>query len=90
MKGKISILLLFLFGIIYSVYLSFEGGIFISVIFILITIGITATIYMLDKKIDYKIIIYIWIAIVTIAVVIFMSIGIFRMIEFFKNPVKFI
>ncbi len=90
MKRKLSILLLFLFGILYSIYLSFEGGLFIGFIFILITIGITTTIYILDKKINYKIIVYIWIAIVTIAVLTFISVGIFQMIELFRNPLKFI
>jgi hypothetical protein len=88
MKKKLSILLLFLFGTLYSIYLSIEGGIFIGFILFLITIGFTSTIYILDKKIDYKIIIYIWIAIVTIAVVTFISIGIFQMIELFRNPLK--
>lgn len=90
MKKRLSVLLFLFFGILYSIYLSFEGGIFIGFILILITIGITATIYILDKKIDYKIIIYVWIAIVTIAVVTFISIGIFQAVEIFRNPLKFI
>ena len=90
MKKRLSILLLFLFGILYSIYLSFEGGVFIGFVFILITIGITATIYILDKKIDYKIIVYVWIAIVTITVVIFISINVFQMTNLFKNPLRFI
>jgi hypothetical protein len=90
MMKRLSILLLFFFGILYSIYLSLEGSFFIGFIFILITIGITSTIYMLDKRIDYRIIIYIWIAIVTIAVVTFISIGIFKMVEVFRNPLKFI
>ena len=90
MKGLLSILFLFLFGIAYSIYLSFQGSFFIGFIFILMTIGITSTFYMLDKKIDYRIIVYIWIAIVMISVLTFIFIGIFKMVEVFKNPLKFI
>lgn len=90
MIKNISILLLFLAGTIYSLYLSLQGGIFIGFIFVLITIGLSSTFYILNKKIDYRIIIYIWIAIVMIAVVTFISIGIFRMAEIFKNPLRFV
>lgn len=90
MIKRLNTLLLFLFSISYSVYLSFQGSFFIGFIFILISIGISSTIYLLDRKIDYRIIIYIWIAIVTIAVSTYISIGIFSLIEFFKNPLRFI
>jgi hypothetical protein len=90
MKKSLSILFLLLFGILYSIYLAFEGGIFLGLITSLITIGLSATIYVLYKKFDYKIIVYIWIGIVTLAVVSFISIGIFQMIDLFRNPLKVI
>ena len=90
MRKNLSVLILFVIGILYSIYLLIQGGLFIGFVFILITIGISSTIYILDKKTDYRIIIYIWIAIVMIAVITFISTGIFRMIELFKNPLKFI
>jgi len=90
MRKNLWILILFVIGILYSVYLLIQGGLFIGFVFILITIGITSTVYILDKKINYRIIIYIWIAIVMIAVVTFISTGIFRMVELFRNPLKFV
>jgi hypothetical protein len=90
MRKNLSILLLFLIGILYSLYLSTQGGLFIGLVFVMITIGISFTIYMLDKKTDYRIIVYVWIAIVTIVVVTFISIGVFRMAELFRNPLSFL
>ena len=70
-KDGILILLLAVFGIIYSVYLSFfVGDFYIGFIFILITVGISATFYVLRKSINYRIIFYIWIAIIVVAVVV--------------------
>ena len=90
MKKNLSILLLLLFGILYSLYLAFEGGIFLGLITALMTIGLSTTIYILYKRINYKLIVYIWVGIVTIAVIGFISIGVFQMIDFFRSPLKFI
>ncbi|OGI11963.1 hypothetical protein A3K64_00630 [Candidatus Micrarchaeota archaeon RBG_16_36_9] len=90
MRKNIGILLLLIAGISYSAYLSLEGGLFIGFVFTLITIGIASTLYMLEKSIDYRIIIYIWIAIVALVVVSFISIGVFRMAEIFRSPLKYI
>jgi hypothetical protein len=70
-KDDILILLLVIFGIIYSMYMSvFIGDFYVGFIFVLMTIGISATIYILRKSINYRIIFYIWIAIIVIAVVV--------------------
>lgn len=90
MKRGLALSFLFVFGILYSIYLSLYSGFFVGFIFILMTIGFTTTIYMLDKKIDYRIIIYIWVGIVMIAIVGFMIIGIFKLANLFKSPLKFI
>jgi hypothetical protein len=56
----------------------------------LITVGLATTLYILDKKGDNKIIIYVWIAIVTVVVMAFISTGVFQTAEIFRNPVKFV
>jgi len=65
---KLLLLSLILFGFFYSYLLSFYAGGFVSLIFVLITIGFASTIYLLDKKINYRIIFYIWIAIIVVAI----------------------
>jgi hypothetical protein len=87
--NKVSLLLL-LFGFVYSAYLAFEGGIFLSEVIALTTIGLATTIYVLSKKGNNKIIIYVWIAIVVLVVASYISIGVFNAAEVFKHPVKFI
>ena len=73
MRGKILILFLLFFGTIYSVYLSlFLEDFYVGFVFFLITLGLTSTIYVIDKSISYKIIFYIWIAIIVLALVILM------------------
>ena len=64
----ILILLLVVFGVIYSFYLTFfVGDFYIGFVFVLITIGLSSTIYVLGRSISYKIILYIWIAIIVLA-----------------------
>lgn len=63
------ILVLTAFGFLYSIFISIYGGFYIGIVLALITIGFASTTYMLDKKINYKIIFYIWIAIIVVAVV---------------------
>lgn len=64
----ILILLLVVFGFIYSFYLTFfVGDFYIGFVFVLITIGLSSTIYVLGRSISYKIILYIWIAIIVLA-----------------------
>ena len=64
----ILILLLVIFGVIYSFYLTFYvGDFYIGFVFILITIGLSSTIYVLGRSVSYKIILYIWIAIIVLA-----------------------
>jgi hypothetical protein len=71
LKEKLMLLILFVFGIVYSTYLAiYLENLYIGFIFSLITIGLTSTVYVLGKNISYKIIFYIWIAIMVIAVVI--------------------
>jgi len=60
-------LILIAFGLLYSILITFYGGYFIGFVLALITIGFAITIYLLDKKFDYRIIFYIWIAIIAIA-----------------------
>jgi len=69
MIKKLFLLILIGFGLFYSVLISFYGGFYVGFIFILITIGFTSTIYLLDKKINYKLIFYIWIAIIVVAAI---------------------
>lgn len=70
MRGKLLILILAFFGITYSVYLAaFLEDFYVGMVFSLITIGLSSTIYILDKKINYRIIFYIWLAIILVAVV---------------------
>jgi hypothetical protein len=66
---KLFLLVLIVFGIFYSVLISLYGGLYVGFVFILITIGFASTIYLLDKKFNYRIIFYIWIAIVVVAAI---------------------
>jgi len=70
MTKNLSIVVLLIFGILYSIYLSFYLGSHTGFIFILITIGLAGTIYLVDKKVDYKIILYVWIAIIVVAAIV--------------------
>ena len=65
---KFFILILIIFGLMFSFYLFLYSGAYTAFVFILITIGLSSTLYILDKKINYKIIFYIWIAIIVIAI----------------------
>lgn len=69
MIKKILLSILVVFGILYSAFISFYGGYYTGFVFILITVGFASTIYTLDKKVDYRIIFYVWIAIIVIATV---------------------
>jgi len=66
---KLFLLVLIIFGIFYSVLISLYGGFYVGFVFILLTIGFASTIYLLDKKFNYRIIFYIWIAIVVVAAI---------------------
>ena len=57
-----------IFGIIYSTYLSFYTSIYTGFVLILITVGFAGTIYMIAKKVSYKIIFYVWMAIIVFSV----------------------
>ena len=64
MKEKI-ILLMLIFGLAYSFYVTaYVGDLFIGFVLVLLTLGLSSTIYALDRKIDYRIIFYMWIAII--------------------------
>jgi hypothetical protein len=69
MIKKIFLSILLVFGVFYSTFIYFYGGFYVGFVFILITIGFASTIYMLDKKFSYRIIFYVWIAIIVIAAV---------------------
>jgi hypothetical protein len=87
---RASILLLMLFGLLYSAYLAYEGGIFMGFVISLITLGLASTIYILDRRVNSRIIVYIWVAIVVVVVVAYISTGVFETAKIFKNPVKYI
>lgn len=53
------------FGFFYSLFISFYSGFYIGFVLMLITIGFASTIYCVDKRIDRKIIFYVWVAIIT-------------------------
>jgi hypothetical protein len=69
MIKNLLILILICFGFFYSILIAFYGGFYISFVIILITIGLASTIYMLDKKFNYRIIVYIWVSIVVVAAI---------------------
>jgi hypothetical protein len=87
---RVSILLFILFGFVYSIYLALEGGFFTGFAIFTITLGLAATIYILDRKASSRIIIYVWIAIIVVIVVAYISTGVFETANIFKNPVKYI
>ena len=89
MIKRLGILIFLIFGVLYSVYLSLYIGFFPSFVFILITTGIGSTIYILDKKINYRIIVYIWIALITVAVVALLIEWVFKISILLKNPQNF-
>ncbi|MBN2202564.1 MAG: hypothetical protein JW700_00025 [Candidatus Aenigmarchaeota archaeon] len=67
---KILIVCLLVFGLLYSAYVTiYTNDFYVGLVLALVTLGFSATIYILDKKINYRIIIYIWIAIVLIAII---------------------
>ncbi|MEM5778494.1 MAG: hypothetical protein QXD43_04215 [Candidatus Aenigmatarchaeota archaeon] len=69
MIKKILLIILIVFGLFYSFLISFYGGFYTGFIFVLITIGFASTIYLLDKKVSYRIVVYVWIAIIVIAAI---------------------
>jgi hypothetical protein len=82
---KLFVLILVGFGLFYSIYLSvFLGDYFVGFIFILITAGLSSTIYILDKKINYRIIFYIWLAIVVVALLLLLLKWSFEAFSMFK------
>ena len=81
---RLFILILVVFGLLYSFYLSFYLGAYTGFVFVLITIGFASTLYILDKKISYKIIFYIWIAIIVFAVLILFLELVFKTAVLFK------
>jgi hypothetical protein len=84
-RTMILILLLAVFGIIYSLYLSvYIGDLYVGFIMVLITLGISSTIYILGKRVNYRIIFYIWIAIIVIAVVVLMFQWTYNFFEGFR------
>jgi hypothetical protein len=87
---KVSLLALLLFGLAYSFYLATQGGVFIGLTISLISIGLTATLYILEGRGSNKIIIYVWLAIVIIVVGAYISTSVFNTAQVFKNPLKFI
>jgi len=90
MKNSFYIMCFFMFCVLFSVFLAAAGGFFIGFVFMLITTGMTATIYILDKKMDYRLIIYIWVAIVTIVVMSYILIGVMKTAEIFRRPLKIV
>ena len=60
-------LILIGFGLLYSALIAFYGGYFVGFVIILLTVGFASTIYLIDKKTNYRIIFYVWIAIIVIA-----------------------
>lgn len=84
MIKKLFLLILILFGIFYSFLISIYGGFYVGFVFILVTIGFASTIYLLDKKVNYRIIFYIWIAIVIIAAITLLLQWIFNIAKLLK------
>jgi hypothetical protein len=78
-KNNILILLLLLFGFLYSSYLFFYLGYYTSVVIALLTIGFASTIYVLDKSINRRIIFYVWIAIILVSIFILFLHWVFSM-----------
>ena len=89
MSSKKFILMLAL-GLLYSAYLAYEAGIFMGLVFSLITIGLTATIYILYNGMSSRLIVYIWVAIVMVVVSAYISTGVFSLGDMFRNPIKYI
>jgi hypothetical protein len=87
---KISLLALLLFGLAYSLYLSTQGGFFMGLVISLISIGLTTTFYILDRRGNNKIIVYVWLAIVIIVVGAYISVSVSNTAQVFRNPLKFI
>ncbi|MFH0928793.1 MAG: hypothetical protein V1818_00355 [Candidatus Aenigmatarchaeota archaeon] len=82
---KILILFLVVFGLLYSSYLAvFTEDYYIGFVFILITLGFSSTIYVLDKNINYRIIFYIWLAIVLVSSVVLLLQWVFSAFELFR------
>jgi hypothetical protein len=77
----ILISVLLLFGISYSIILALYTDLFVGFVFVLITIGFAATIYLLDKKFSHRIIFYVWVAIITTAVLILILVKSFQMLS---------
>jgi asparagine N-glycosylation enzyme membrane subunit Stt3 len=81
---KLALSLLILFGFAYSVFISFYGGFYLGFVFILITIGFASTIYCIDKRINRRIIFYVWVAIMTTIVLTLIVELTFSMISMLK------
>ena len=81
---KLALFVLIIFGFVYSIFISLFVGLYIGVVLILITIGFAATIYCIDKRIDRKIIFYVWIAIISFSVLILLVGFVFNMISMLK------
>jgi hypothetical protein len=86
---SLSLIALLAFGLLYSAYLAFEGSVFIGLVFSLISIGLTSTIYILDRRLNSRIIVYIWLAIIVVVVSAYISTGVFNLANVFRNPVKY-
>jgi len=86
---SLSLMVLLIFGLCYSAYLAFEGSVFIGLVFTLISIGITSTLYILDRKLSSRLIVYIWVAIIVVVISAYISSGVFNLANVFKNPVKY-
>jgi hypothetical protein len=87
---SLSIFLLLIFGLCYSAYLAFAGSVFLGFVFSLISVGLTSTIYILDRRLNSRIIVYIWLAIIVVVVSAYISTGVFNLANVFRNPVKYV
>lgn len=81
---KRALFVLITFGLVYSVLISLYVSPYVGVVLILITIGFAATIYCIDKRIDRRIIFYVWIAIISFSVLILVVEMVFNMINMLK------
>lgn len=88
--NSIKFVFLLLSGLVYSSYLALEAGIFMGLVFTLMTIGLTATLYILDRKMSYRIIVLIWLAIVIVVVSAYISTGVFSLGDMFRNPIRYV
>lgn len=89
MKNK-SIVFLLLFGMAFSTFMAYQGGVFIGVVIALATIGFSTTLYGLMRSINNRIILLVWLAIIMIVIVMFITTSVFDTGNIFRDPVRYI